>query len=93
MQWQFCEECGRCYLEMYKSGKCCSDGCIRKRYNRYSREWYKKKKKNSADLKEIAHEIIRIRQRVLSADSIEELRVLADRLIDFCDEWEGIKFD
>lgn len=91
-QWQFCEECGRCYLEM-SNGIFCSDECAKKKQLRNMKKWRKNWAKRTEVLGQIAHEIIRKRWRVLTPDAIEELRIQADKLIDFCDEWEGIPHD
>ena len=91
-QWQFCEECGHCYLEM-RNGKFCTDECAKKKNLDDMKKYRRKLGKRTAALGQIAHEIIRKRWRPLTPDAIEELRIQADKLIDFCDEWEWIPHD
>lgn len=91
-QWQFCEECGHCYLEM-SHGKFCSDECAKKANLRNMEKWRAKRGERTVVLGQIAHEIIKKRWRALTPDAIEELRILADKLIDYCDELEGIRHD
>jgi hypothetical protein len=57
------------------------------------KKWRAERREHTTVLEQIAHEIIKKRWCVLTPDAIEELRIQADRLIDYCDELEGIRHD